>query len=312
MDTKIAEYGSAWPIAAIGAFATGVAVPAAAAQPGSLEEASLVPREAAGPWSLFNPRPRGSLRELSTDRPDTTESPFTVDAGHFQLELSFVDYTYNRRNQDQVTSETLAVAPMLLKVGLLNNVDLQLGLDPYTRVKEHDRITNQRESADGFGDVLTRLKINLWGNDTMHAPGDTSLAIMPFMKFPAADSGEGGLGNGNIEGGLIVPLAIQLPDEWSLGLMIEIDLNRSAADDRYVVDLVHTATVAHAIIGELGGYIEYAGFANLNQDELYRGYIDAGLTYGLTDNLQLDGGVRVGLTEAADDFGIFAGVSYRY
>ncbi len=30
---------------------------------------------------LFNPVPTKLLRELNTDRPDKTESPFTVDAG---------------------------------------------------------------------------------------------------------------------------------------------------------------------------------------------------------------------------------------
>ncbi|MFN9973748.1 MAG: transporter, partial [Phycisphaerae bacterium] len=44
-------------------------------------------------FHLFNPTPRELLREVDTDRPDTTESPHTVDAGHFQIEFSFVDYS---------------------------------------------------------------------------------------------------------------------------------------------------------------------------------------------------------------------------
>src|SRR6185295_420185 len=46
-------------------------------------------------YTLFNPTPESLLRGLNTDRPDVTESPFTVDAGHFQTELSFVEYTYD-------------------------------------------------------------------------------------------------------------------------------------------------------------------------------------------------------------------------
>ena len=33
-------------------------------------------------YTLFNPTPDRLLRDLTTDRPDTTECPFTVDAGH--------------------------------------------------------------------------------------------------------------------------------------------------------------------------------------------------------------------------------------
>lgn len=37
--------------------------------------------------SLVNPTPSGQLREPASDRPDFTESPSTVDAGHAQLEM---------------------------------------------------------------------------------------------------------------------------------------------------------------------------------------------------------------------------------
>ena len=38
-------------------------------------------------YHLFHPTPFALMRELNTDRPDKTESPFTVDAGHYQIEL---------------------------------------------------------------------------------------------------------------------------------------------------------------------------------------------------------------------------------
>ena len=244
------------------------------------------------------------MRDMSTDRPDTTESAYTVDAGHFQIELSYLDYAYDYNNKDSQTTRAFAVAPMLLKVGLLNNTDLQIGIDPYTREKTTDRATDLSETNEGFGDTVVRLKTNLWGNDG----GKTAFALMPFIKFPTASRG---VGNGHIEGGLIVPLAIQLPNEFALGLMAELDINRSEDDDNYAVDFVHTATISHTLFGDLGGYIEYAGFQSLSGEEDYRGYFDAGLTYGLTSDIQLDAGARAGLTEAAEDLGLFAGISLR-
>ena len=38
------------------------------------------------------------MREMSTDRPDKTESPYTVDAGHFQVEMDVLTYSYDRNN----------------------------------------------------------------------------------------------------------------------------------------------------------------------------------------------------------------------
>jgi len=252
-------------------------------------------------YHLFNPTPKELMRDLSTDRPDTTESAYTVDAGHVQLEMSFVDFTYDRNNGDSQTRRAISVAPLLVKVGLLNNVDLQIGIDPYTREKTSD----DSDWVDGFGDTLVRVKVNLWGNDG----GDTAFALMPFVKFPtAADD----LGNGDVEGGLIAALGAALPDEWSLGSMAELDCNRDTDDDRYVYDFVHSVTVSRGITGDLAGYLEYAGFVNLNSDEDYRGYFDTGLTLGVSKDVQWDAGIRVGLTEAADDFGVFFGVSVRF
>ena len=73
------------------------------------------------------------MRELSTDRPDQTESPYTVDAGHVQVELDLVNYTYDRAAGS--TTETLTIAPLNAKLGLLNNVDLQFVVDSYVREK---------------------------------------------------------------------------------------------------------------------------------------------------------------------------------
>lgn len=256
-------------------------------------------------FTLFNPTPRELMREMSTDRPDITESPYSVDAGHYQLEMSFADFSYDRNSADSVTTKGVAVAPMLLKAGLLNNVDLQLGIDPYLWLRTTDRNTDVAETFGGYGDMTLRLKVNLWGNDS----GETAFALMPFVTFPTATDG---MGAGAVEWGIIAPFGANLPHGFYLGLMAEFDFLRAADQGAYDVEFVHTATIGHQIVGDLDGFIEYAGIAGMSGGESYLAIFDAGLTYGLTPDIQLDGGVRFGLTQAAEDFGIFAGISMRY
>ena len=75
--------------------------------------------------------PKAALRDLETDRPDATESPVTVDKGHFQFETTFLGFS---RNDDAGTrTETLGVMESNLKYGLCNNTDLQLAFTPYVR-----------------------------------------------------------------------------------------------------------------------------------------------------------------------------------
>ncbi|MEO8961795.1 MAG: hypothetical protein ABI325_07935 [Ginsengibacter sp.] len=41
-------------------------------------------------YNLFNPTPKSMMRDFETDRPDVTESAYTLDAGHFQFEQIYL------------------------------------------------------------------------------------------------------------------------------------------------------------------------------------------------------------------------------
>lgn len=77
------------------------------------------------------------------------------------------------------------------------------------------------------------------------------------------------------------------------------------------MDFVHTATVGHELVVGLAGYLEDVGIAPSEDDSDYVAVLGAGLTYGLGDDVQLDVGVNVGLTDSADDLGVFAGLTFR-
>jgi hypothetical protein len=252
-------------------------------------------------FTLFNPTPRRLMREMSTDRPDTTESPYTVDAGHFQAEISLIDYAHN--DDGGVRAEVFTVLPSNLKVGLLNNVDLQLVFDAYVNA----RVKSEQGTAefDGFGNTQLRLKVNLWGND---GGGPTAFAAMPFVQFPTADDE---LGNDHVEGGIILPLAVELPAGFGLGLMAELDVVRDADNEDYGLDFVHTATLAHDIAGDLAGYVEYIGISPVDTGATYTAIGSMGLTYAVTPDVQADAGVTVGISDSADDFTAFVGLSFR-
>ncbi len=256
-------------------------------------------------YHLFNPTPKINLRDLSTDRPDKTESAYTVDAGHFQMETSFLDYTRDRHNSDSTQEETdnFAVMATNLKIGLTNNTDVQLVIEPYHYQSASD--DSEKTLKKGFGDITTRLKFNVWGNDV----GSTAFALMPFVKFPTNGAN---LGNDSVEGGLILPLAISLPGEWKLGLMAEFDATRNSEEDGYHPEFIQSITLSHSILGPLSGYLEFFYLYNSEEDAQPIGTIDTGLTYTLTADVQLDAGVNWGATRAADDFNPFCGIAWRY
>ena len=259
-------------------------------------------------YNLLNPTPPQWLREMSTDRPDKTESPYTVDAGHFQIEMDLVNYSYDKHNpaRDGTIVRTWGIAPVNLKVGLLNNLDVQLVLQPHTYVHTSDPAAGVSKQR-GFGDLVTRLKWNLWGNDG----GTTAFALMPYFKLP---TNQDLLGNGNhsVEFGLIAPLAVELPAGWGMGLMTQLDVVRDTASSGYHPEFVNTVTFSHDIVGDLGGYVEFFSSVSTERGSNWVGSVDLGLTYALTKNIQLDAGINLGVTRAADDWNPFVGISWRF
>jgi hypothetical protein len=254
-------------------------------------------------FHLFRPTPDTLMREMATDRPDKTESAYTVDAGHFQVEMDLLAYTYDRSKHEKV--EGLAIAASNFKVGVLNNLDLQIIVETYNLERTKDRETGQSARLSGFGDLTLRSKINLWGNDG----GPSALSVMPFVKLPTAG---GGLGNGAVEGGVIFPFAMELPAEWGLGAQIEVDHLRDSSGSGYHQEFANTVAVSHDLGEKLGFYVELFNSVSNERHSAWIATFDFGFTYAVTRDIQLDAGMNIGLTDAADDFNPFIGLSMRY
>lgn len=249
------------------------------------------------PYSLLNPAPRHALRPLSADRPDATESPITVDGGRVQVEMSLVEFS---RQDDGPRVDTWAYAPINLKIGVLHDVDVQFLITPWVREQR-----TGEDDAGGFGDLGLRVKVNLWGNDG----GPTAMGLMPFVILPTGDHPSAAEG---IEGGLILPFAAELPAGLSLGLMAEFDFIRRDGDNRYDAEFIHTAALGRDILEGVGVFVEYAAAQPFTSANGYRASLNTGLTFDLSAGLRLDVGVNFGLTPAADDLVLFAGMTLRY
>jgi hypothetical protein len=252
-------------------------------------------------YHLFNPTPTHLLRELSADRPDATESPITVDAGRIQVEVSVFDYGLEKRSGFE--EETFTYGSVNAKVGLLHNVDIQFLFDAYIEQRVEDSAAGFEDTTDGHGDLQARLKINLWGNDG----GRTALAFFPFIKIPAGSD----LSNDRVEGGVILPFSVTLSERVSLGLMAETDFVYDDDSDSHETEFVHTVAAGFTITDRLGAFLEYVGVAGTGGFD-YQALAAGGFTHAISDNLQLDAGVRVGLNEAAEDFGVFTGFTTRF
>jgi Putative MetA-pathway of phenol degradation len=242
------------------------------------------------------------LREMQTDRPDVTESPFTIDPGHLQLESSFFEYGNDRRTPEGSGTRTKdwSIAPTNLRLGLTNRTEVGVIIEPLIRRSTSNALHTERQS--GVGDITVRPKVNFWGDDG----GPTAFGLMPFVKIPTNTHD---LGNNHVEGGVILPFACHLDAGWDLGAMTEVDLIRNQNNSGYTSAWVNTLTLGHPLSKKLGGYLELTSTASEGPHAMT---LDGGLTYAVNENLQLDAGVNLGLTRAAEDIILFTGISRRF
>lgn len=243
-------------------------------------------------YTLFNPTPKALWRPMAADRPDFTESPITVDAGAVQIEMSFIDYA--KAGSDH----SWTVAPVNIKLGLLNDVDLQFVYNPYSQVNEAGTTTS------GFGDdIQFRLKINLWGNDG----GDTAFAFMPFITLPTGSDDDK-----HVEGGMIFPWGTDLCEGVGLGLMFETDFVYDVAESGYDTDFIGTGVLGFEMTEKIGTYIEGIAIESTDSSVAFRGILGLGVTYALTNDVVFDVGVNLGLAGDVDDVNVFTGITVRF
>ena len=244
------------------------------------------------------------MRDMSTDRPDQTESPYTVDAGHVQVELDVINgaWDHDRENGQDRIDQALVFGNVNLKMGLTNTMDLQWVLGLLSTSRTEDRIADTTTSASGVGELTTRLKINFWGNDG----GDDAFAIMPYVKWPLPASD---LRNGHTEFGVILPYSMALSETLGLGVMAQVDYVNTEGEAMQT-QYFTTATLGQSFSDDFGAYIELA--SRFIPDAESQVQLDGGVTYRPTAAIQWDLGANIGVTRDAPDLIVFSGLTLRY
>ncbi|RYZ94986.1 MAG: transporter, partial [Sphingobacteriaceae bacterium] len=251
-------------------------------------------------YSIFKPLPRASLREdMASDRPDITETPHTVDPGHFQYEADLVNYETEKNGSEKI--QHLLVNQMNLKLGLFKNTDLQIGIQSYGKdiTKKHGV---QKETASGFGDITVRIKQCLYGN----YQGYFSIGLIPFVKIPTNNYN----GNNSVEGGLIVPLQFDLANDWGLETQVKGDYLKNEASPGYHTEFMQSLSVSHPLF-KIFDVVGETYYSYNFKDHSVENFIDAVIVYSLNNNVKFDTGLYYGLQKEATKT-CFLGIAFRY
>lgn len=252
-------------------------------------------------YHLFNPVPKDQMREMHTDRPDITETPFTVDAGHFQFEFDFINFYRHPITRDKKETDILLLNG-IAKVGITERVDLEFIFSanqwhfPNKRQVQTTEITRRT----GFGDLGLRTKINLIGNE--HE--EYGLALMPSLLIP--------LNNNASDDVYITGIALiwefELSEKWTAGGQFEYFRLSERNRDFLFSEYWGTFEIDYKINDNFNVFNEYIAIVSESLDYLHT--YNAGIIYKVSKNLHFDLAFNYGLNSKSPNT-IFTGFSFR-
>jgi hypothetical protein len=243
----------------------------------------------------------GLPEPLITDRPDFTESPAAVPTGHFQVEGGA---TFTR--VDEEDSDTFG--EVLVRIGLGKGLEARIGVPSYERI---DAGGAPGGSVSGFGDPSLGFKLRLTPDPpSAETPGRPEAALILATSIP---EGEEELSQGSSW----QPEA-RVALSWGLNALLSLSSNVGyaypedpATGDRFDQFLA-SLSLGIAITDRLGAFVEGYGFSEETADGPETTYMDAGLTWLVGNDLQLDVRAGRGFNEADPDWFVGAGAALRW
>ena len=234
--------------------------------------------------------------------PLITDDTGTQGKGKFQVEVNG-EYDTDRENTGGVSEkETGGQIATTLSYGIVDGADFVLGI-PYQwcRVKEDGVVVS---NEDGFSDMTLEIKWWFYEKDGL------SLALKPGVVIPTGDE-ERGLGAGKV-GYSAFFVATKETDSWAFHVNIGYKRNENKVDERS--DVWHASVAAVLALTK-----EFKAVANIGIEKTPDegsntdpAFVIGGFIYSVTENFDLDFGVKGGLTATETDLSLMVGTTFRF
>ncbi len=227
--------------------------------------------------------------ELVTDRPDQTESASIVPLRSLQIETGFL---LENGSDNDTKIRSLAYNTTLLRYGLLENLELRLGLDYLGKKTTPVKISGLAPLYAGFK-VKVREEDG-WKPETAFLGG----LVFPFTAgndFKPAYTAAS----------LRFAFAHTLSDRFSLGYNLGAEWDGFSARSGYY----YSVALGTSLTEKVGVFIE--NFGMFHENSISEHLMDAGFTFLLLPNLQLDLSGGIGLNKHAVSNFVSAGLTWR-
>lgn len=240
--------------------------------------------------------------------PLITDDTGTQGKGKFQLEVNS-EFTYDKEREfnedvgDYVTvKETGGEVATILSYGIASNVDIVVGL-PY-QWKKTRKDSAETSDEDGVSDVSFEVKWRFYEKENL------SLALKPGITFPTGDD-EKGLGAGRMTYSMFFIMTKEI-ELFAFHLNLGYIRNENKSDERRDIWHASLASEIEAVkdlklVADIGMKRNPSKGSSTDP-----AFIIGGLIYSVTENINIDFGVKFGLNRPETDRTLLAGMSMRF
>lgn len=233
--------------------------------------------------------------DLVTDRPDQTESAATVPKHFLQIETGFI----LENDENEISrNKSFAYSTTLLRYGLWDNFELRLGA-AYLGDNVTKKNSDFSQNIDGFSPLHAGFKVKVVEEKGLRP----DIAFLGGLELPFTAGSD--YKPSYTAATMRFAFSHTLTDRFSLGYNLGAEWDGETAVPGYF----YSVALGIGLIENLGMFVE--SFGTIQEAGTAQHQIDAGFTYLLTPNFQVDISGGIGLNDAAPDNFISFGLSYR-
>lgn len=256
------------------------------------------------------PEPAKLQGPIATDRPGYSDTASLVPRGHVQLETGYFNYTYDQEHHSE--TQNFTTPNTSLRIGLLDDFELRVKWGGYSTTETKEPSTTKagrpitdHQHEDGATDMSVGFKSPILKHtDDNHLP---NISIVPSMSLPTGtDNKTSGDVDPTFEAAWNYPVTDKLTI-YGVGTVASI----SDSDGRFCQSSA-SAAVSYALTDKLSFFFEYFGIYPNSPHSDCQHNINGGPVILITDNIQLDFGIGMGLNEESPDFFTNVGISIRF
>ena len=240
--------------------------------------------------------------ELCVNRPGLDTPPCTLAAGRVTAEVGALGWDRTRQS-DQI-ADVLTSADTLVRIGLGQSTELQLGFGGWNHQRARRRSSNAPSIARGIGDTSIGFRHGFG------SPADAKVAIQASITLP---TGSSSVSAGEWGASLLLPMAFPLPAGFSLALTPQIDAAVNASGGGRHLAWGSAAGITHALGHALSLTGEVAAYRD---DDPGGASTDARLAVSLAWRAgpawQIDFELDKGISQAAPDTALKLGFARAF